>query len=118
MKQSSRSTSQRVLSAIRAYFADHEIPPSHQDIAERAGIASKRVQGYVEKLAAGGYLTYTRRVGRSIQLTDRLANYSTDDVRRACAARGLSIVSLDPAPIVEGVADWGLPLLDKLDDIP
>ena len=117
MKTSSRSTQQRVLSAIRDYFKDHEVGPSHADIADRAGITVKRVQRYVEQLADGGYLTYIPRAPRSIRLLDRMANYSDDEVRATLAARGLEIVIRQPPSPAEGVADWGLQSLEKLNDI-
>ena len=86
------STRQRVLAAIRQLFRDNGYPPSHDEIAQLAGIATKRVQRYVEMLAAEGFLTYRKRVARSILLINRGAMLSDAELRLANAERSWTIV--------------------------
>lgn len=118
-----RSTRQRVLGAIRSLFRQDGLCPSHSQIAIAAGIATKRVQRYVEQLAAEGVLTYRPRVPRSIRLADRGAMLSDDELRLAIVGRNWTIVE-SSAPVIGAafpvpgeVADWGLKLLDELKHI-
>lgn len=121
-------TKQRVLTAIRWLFRRDGMPPSHSQVADIAGIATKRIRIYVERLAADGFITYEKGVAFSIRLADRGAELSDEELERVAHARGAAISwSKLPAlgyafPLTraddEGVADWGLKLLAELDDIP
>ena len=129
MPVAGRPTRQRVLDAIRWYFRAYGLSPSHSEIAKLACIAVKRVLRYLKELQAVGLLLFTRGAARSIVLVDRCANLSDEEMERGCHARNWQVIKPPPeaaplnavfqiSPDHDGVANWGLKLLDKLSDIP
>ena len=119
-------TKQRVLTSIRWLYRRDGMSPSHSQIADVARIATKRVRSYVERLAADGFLTFEKGVPFSIRLADRGAELSDEEIERIVHGRNGTITwtklpglgDVYPVePLQEGVADWGLNLLAKLDDI-
>lgn len=123
--RSMSSRRQLVLEAIRRHFRAVGGSPSHREISDQTGVGRRHIGLWLDELQAEGMLTYERAHARSIVLTDRCANLSDTELHLACAARGWTVTEppvtaaplLDAYPIDPRVPDYGLPLLERLDDI-
>lgn len=85
---------QRCLEIIRSYIAEHNVPPSYQDIAEGLGLASKSgVARIVDALIVQGRLTRSADKVRNLALVERneplrLRRKTRAALDRYCLAHG------------------------------
>lgn len=118
------SRRQLVLEVIRRHFRALGQSPSHNEIAESTGLKRQHVGGWLKELQAAGLITFTPNRARSIVLVDRMANFADSEIEAAAHARGATIVwppviapLAEAFPVDFDVPDYGLKLLQEIDDI-
>jgi hypothetical protein len=82
----------RVLRMLNQWFRQSSIAPSYREIGYFASVSVSRMRGYLDDLQELGHLTHKHGVERSIVMMDRCANFSDDELIRACHQRDMSVV--------------------------
>ena len=63
----------KIVRFIRDYVAEHEIPPTMQEIADHLGVSRPTVFEHIEALEARGAIRRRRTISRGIELAPELA---------------------------------------------
>jgi repressor LexA len=63
----------KIVRFIRDYVAEHEIPPTMQEIADHLGVSRPTVFEHIEALEARGAIRRQRTISRGIELAPELA---------------------------------------------
>ena len=79
-----------VLSSIRNYIKTNGYSPSVKDISSSLCVFPNAVQEQIKRLEAGGYITRTSGVARSIRLTDLAESIIQNDIKEVAKSLRLT----------------------------